>query len=187
MPVLRNLLRASVLVLAVLVASCDTAPPTQTLAPPTGDDLLTSKASHALVRAGEASGGAAGGTAAGIIGVGGGTITSGGHTIIVPAGAVDGPTSFSLETLAEGYVEVYLLALAGGSNVGAQGFNGHAVTLILSYANANAQDTSDPSKLTILRHHANGSVEVLPSTVNTSAQTVTAALGHFSRYAMAVH
>jgi len=185
MPVLRNLLRASVLVLAVLVASCDTAPPTQTFSP-SGDDLLTNKSVNGLVRAQAASGGAAGGTAAGIIGAGGGSISAGGHTITVPAGAVSGPTSFSMQVIDEGYVEVYILALAGGTNVGAQGFNS-PVSLTLSYANANPEDVADPSKLLILRYLADGSTQQVSVALNETAQTVMGYLNSFSRYALITH
>jgi hypothetical protein len=187
MPSLRIALRASVLLLAVLVASCDTRSPDLITAP---GDALTSKA-PGLVRAQAAAQGRGNAVAHGLISSDGGSVTSGAHSISVPNGAVNKSTTFSITALDEGYVEVYLTAIenAGSAdevNVGAQGFaNGKTVTLTLSYAEA--ADVTDPTKLVIVRYLADGELQTLPVTHDAANQTISAQLGHFSKYAMATH
>jgi hypothetical protein len=182
---MRSALRVSSLLLAVLVASCDTAPPTQVIGAP--HDVLTSK-SAGLVRA-QAVSGTARGAAENVIGSLGGKVTAGGHSLTVPADAVAGNTTFSITALDGEYIEVYLSAIQNAGhphavNVGAQGFaNGKTVTLTLSYAHA--AEMPDPSKLLIVRYLADGGTQELPVTVDTANMTVSADLGHFSKYAMA--
>jgi hypothetical protein len=127
---------------------------------------------------------------AAVIGAAGGSLSLLGHTVTVPAGAVGAPTLFSLLQLPNGYIEVEVLALvfdplSGLRDVGSHGFlDGKTVGLTLSYAGAT--NVSDPSRLLILRMLPNGTVQPLPSVVDTTAQTVTVQLEHFSRYCMAM-
>jgi hypothetical protein len=177
---MRIKLSASALLLAVLVASCDSAPPADRITAPEG--VLTS-AVPSLVHAQPPAWGLTRGSDSGLIGPAGGTITAGGHSLTVPAGAANANTTFTLTVLDDDYVEVSLSAINGGVNVGASGFaNGKTVTLTLSYAEA--KDVSDPSKLVIVRR-LDGGDQVLPVTLNTANKTVMVQLGHFSRYAMA--
>lgn len=123
-----------------------------------------------------------------VIGVEGGSIQLAGHTLTVPAGAVDEPTLFVLGVLPSGYVEVELHAfladpLQGLVDVGEQGFK-RPVTLSLTYSWASGVD--DPEKLLILHLREDGVAEPVPSTVDTESRTVVAQLEHFSRYCMAM-
>jgi hypothetical protein len=118
----------------------------------------------------------------------GGAIHLGGHKIEVPAGAVTGPTVFTVSLLRSGFVEVELSAvvtdlLGETVDVGENGFGGKTVALTLSYAAAS--NVGDPSKLLILRMLDDGSVEPLDVVVDEQGKTVTAQLDHFSRYCMA--
>lgn len=120
-----------------------------------------------------------------LIGLLGGGLELGGHSVDVPRGAVALPTLFSMFRVPEARIEVDLLALrqvpGGLLNVGELGFN-RPVTLTLSYAHAT--NVSDPSRLKIMRLMPDGRHEILPSTVDTRKKTVSARLEHFSRYCM---
>jgi hypothetical protein len=122
-----------------------------------------------------------------LIGPEGGLLEVGNHVLSVPRGAVSVPAIFTLLSLPTGYVEVELLALAPAllgrlSDVGSRGFR-RPVQLTLSYARAT--NVGDPDDLVILRLKPNGRHEPLRSSVDATARTVTAELGHFSRYCMA--
>lgn len=128
-------------------------------------------------------------TTTSLIGINGGSITLLGHTITVPAGAVSVPTLFAVTVLPTGYVEVDLLATVSSvlglvTDVGSKGF-AKPVNLTLTYSRGT--NVSDPRKLHILRIKSilgYSKYEVLPSTVNTTAKTVTAPLDHFSHYVL---
>lgn len=125
-----------------------------------------------------------------LISLKGGTLTLLGHTLIVPPGAVNSPTLFTMLIGLNGYVEVHLEALSpsllgGLLNIGGRGFR-KPVRVTLSYANAS--NVGDPNDLVIV--HLPGwwgysTAEPLPSTVDPVRKTVTAELDHFSRYALA--
>ncbi|HET8654830.1 MAG TPA: hypothetical protein VFL93_04910 [Longimicrobiaceae bacterium] len=126
-----------------------------------------------------------------LIGVDGGQISLLGATLIVPPGAVDSPTLFTLAVLPTGHVEVDLSAtvqtLLGGLLGGSQQETfARPVSLTLSYARAT--NVTDPAKLTVV--YAPGllgysDLEPIPSTVDVEHKTVTAQLPHFSRYLLA--
>ena len=127
----------------------------------------------------------------GVIGLNGGQLSLLGHTLTVPAGAVSQPTVFTLTVLPTGYVEVNLTAtltsvLGLVLNVGEQGF-AKPVPITLSYARAT--NVTDPSELTVV--HVGGllgyrNIQAVTSQVDTTSQTVTAELEHFSRYSLAI-
>jgi hypothetical protein len=122
-----------------------------------------------------------------LIGIEGGSVNLAGHTIKVPAGAVEQPTLFTLTLATNGYVEVDLSAtvtdlLGNTIDTGSKGFK-KPVTLSLTYAWAS--NVSDPSRLLILRMLGNGKVEALNSTVQPTGKTVTVQLDHFSKYCVA--
>jgi hypothetical protein len=127
----------------------------------------------------------------GLIGVQGGQITLLGHTLTVPAGAVDQPTLFALTVLPTGYIEVDLEAslrslLGGLLDVGGDGFL-KPVPVTLSYAAGT--NVSDPRRLVILRVNSllgYSKYEVMPSRVNLTGKTVSTELDHFSRYVIAM-
>lgn len=189
------------LAIALFVSGCDhgpTAPevraPEQTVVEEVAaPDASASSGGYVLVRADEAdtSQGLLGGLlrlvgkvlelVVKVIGLEGGLLNLGNHALLVPAGAVKEPTTFSMELLKSEYVMVDLTAKRRGVDVGEQGFE-KPVTITLSYDKLNVRD---PSKLFILRYNENGQHEKLPSVVNTRAKTVSAQLDHFSKYAMA--
>lgn len=125
-----------------------------------------------------------------LISLSGGSLTLLGHTLVVPRGAVTGPTLFTMIIGLNGYVEVHLEALGysllgGLLNLGGDGFR-KPVRVTLSYANAT--NVGDPNDLVIV--HLPGwwgydRAEPVPSTVDPVRKTVTAELDHFSRYALA--
>lgn len=125
-----------------------------------------------------------------LIGVEGGDISVLGHSLVVPAGAVSQPTLFSITVLPTGYVEVDLSATVTTSqgevvDVGSKGF-AKPVPVTLTYSRAT--NVSEPRKLTILRINSlvgYHEYEVMPSRVDSAAQTVTTELDHFSRYIVA--
>lgn len=112
----------------------------------------------------------------------GGELTLLGHTLTVPAGAVDRPTMFVMSVLAGTTIEVELIAYDPDlyDDVGGKGFTKH-VTLALSYAEA---DIDDPESLTIVHIRTDGTSEDIPSEVDTEKKVVRAELSHFSRYAL---
>jgi hypothetical protein len=119
------------------------------------------------------------GTVAAVIGKRGGVISIGEHMLIVPAGAVDRPTTFQM-TKVPGKIEMGLTATQVTPNdVGHAGFN-VPVTLVLSYANI--EKIQPVRKLKVMWVKADGSTEVMPSQVYTSQKVVYGSLGHFSDY-----
>jgi hypothetical protein len=124
-----------------------------------------------------------------LVGLDGGTLRLLGHRLVVPSGAVDQPTSFSLSVLLNGYTQVDLTATAPGMSgrvdVGEEGFN-RPVRLDLTYERAS--NVRDPRKLVILRLNPLGMDalhEVLPTTVDRDNERATTWLEHFSGYIMA--
>jgi hypothetical protein len=190
------------LVLALFVSGCDHAPtepdinvPEQAQTEQVEAPVISADAGYHLVRAdvggGDTSQGLLGGLlrlvgqvltlVVKIIGLDGGLLTLGSHSLLVPAGAVTEPTTFSMELLKSQYVMVDLTAMRRGEDVGEKGFD-KPVTVTLSYEGLRI---SDPSKLFILRINENGQHEKLPSVVDSRKKTVSAELDHFSKYAMA--
>lgn len=118
------------------------------------------------------------------IGSQGGTLVSGGHRLVVPAGAVSEPIVFRMR-VREDAVEVDLTATGPKSDrendVGSRGF---AVPLRLELSYSGAESVSDPSRLQIAWVRDDGVLEALPSTVDPGARTVAAQLVHFSGYTL---
>lgn len=124
-----------------------------------------------------------------LVGLDGGILRLLGHRLVVPAGAVDQPTSFTMSALLSGNVQVDLSATAPGRSgqvdVGAEGFN-RPVRLDLTYERAT--NVRDPRKLVILRLNPAGLDalhEALPTTVDPNNERATTWLEHFSGYIMA--
>jgi hypothetical protein len=122
------------------------------------------------------------GTVSAVVSTSGGRLTLGQHTLVVPAGAVDGPTTFVM-TKSSDALEVSLTATQSLLNdVGSRGFR-KPVTLTLSYKNAESV-SADESKLRILWLKPDGTQEAQPSTVDVQGRKVTADLSHFSDYGL---
>lgn len=121
-----------------------------------------------------------------IIGMTGGVLKLGGHTVIVPPGAVKVPTLFTISLPLDRYVNVDLLAtvqtLLGILNVGERGF-GAPVFVGLTYSRAT--NVSDPSDLYIAYVPKSGTYERMPSVVDQTNKVVWTKLDHFSKYCMA--
>ena len=124
-----------------------------------------------------------------LVGLNGGTLNNLGHRLVVPANAVEQPTTFSLGVLLNGTTRVDLSAYApGGSgriDVGEAGF-GQPVRLDMTYSRA--ANIKDERKLVVLRLNPAGLDavhQVLPTTVDRNNDRATVWLEHFSGYAMA--
>lgn len=127
-----------------------------------------------------------------LIGIDGGELTLLGHTLTVPAGAVDEPALFTLTVLADGYVHVDLMAvrlsLLGLIDIGAQGFD-EPVEVTMTYERATNVPRRKQNDLVILRLNPDGFDavhEVMPAQVDKKSKTVTTWLDHFSGYCMAM-
>ncbi|HEY0674195.1 MAG TPA: hypothetical protein VGD27_18110 [Longimicrobiales bacterium] len=184
-------------VLAALTSCSDTSPSAPTLTEPqhllfwsSDGESTTAKASsgeYTFIR--ERSPFDLGGTTiSAIIGVAGGTLTLGGHQLIVPRGAVTVPTLFTISLPLDPYVNVDLLAtvqtLFGIVNIGERGFK---VPVMLGLTYSRATNVTDPSRLIVVHVPNRGPVEPLPSEVNQETRTVWARLPHFSKYCMATN
>jgi hypothetical protein len=119
------------------------------------------------------------------IGPAGGTISTAAYTLVVPANAVSVNTRFDVEPTNTGAymldLHAYKKGLLGLIDVGAAGFN-KPVTLTVSYANA--EGVENARQIVIVYVKSSSSVEVQATTVNTTNQTVSSQLSHFSKYAM---
>ena len=121
-----------------------------------------------------------------VLGVVGGVLSVGGHSVDVPPGAVLEPTLFTMLTPSTPVIDVELNALVP------DGLSGlirelavflQPVTLELSYAHA--RGAIDPDHLVIVRLLDDGRYEVLPTQVDKLGKVIRAELDHFSKYAMA--
>jgi hypothetical protein len=131
-------------------------------------------------------------SASAVIGPEGGSLELIGHRVRVPAGAVRGPTTFTISGR-PGTVEVELEATAPASiggvvNVGRRGFD-RPVEVTLSYARtAFTHNPPGVDHLTLLRVFSRfgyDRFEPVTTRVDEETRTVTAELRHFSRYALA--
>jgi hypothetical protein len=117
-----------------------------------------------------------------IIDANGGSLNIGNHVLTVPAGAVDGPTTFVMSKLVD-EIEVGLTATRLLPNdIGRQGFN-VPVRLSLSYANA-AEVPANANQLKVVWVKPTGQLEVQNSTVDASGEAVVGQLNHFSIYSL---
>lgn len=129
-----------------------------------------------------------------LIGVDGGQISLAGHTITVPAGAVEVPTLFTITLKTTGYVDVDLSAtvtdlLGNVIDVGEKGF-AKPVTLTLTFARSpNAPSDADEMKdikvLRMLGDTHDDDHEALETEVDSETRTASAKLDHFSGYCLA--
>ena len=119
------------------------------------------------------------------IGSEGGTLRTAAYTIVVPQGAVTRKTQFEIWPLNNGTYTVELKAyqqgLLGKVDVGVRGFQ-KPVELRFSYAQA--QGITDLKRLGIIYIQSPERVELQKVWLDTTNRTITAPLGHFSKYAM---
>jgi hypothetical protein len=121
-----------------------------------------------------------------VIGRNGGSIDFRGHRLVVPAGAVEGPTVFQVAQVQEGIIEVDLQALQLKSNGTSsdRGRAGFAKQIVLELSFGDAEGVSTVDRLAIGWVREDGSIQLLPSVVDAGARVVRAQLDHFSKYAM---
>jgi hypothetical protein len=111
----------------------------------------------------------------------GGSLNIGNHVLTVPAGAVDGPTTFTMTKLVD-EIEVGLTATRVLPNdIGRRGFN---VPVKLSLSFANASGALDAGDLKVLWVKPNGDLEEQPTVVDSSDEAAVGSLTHFSQYAL---
>jgi hypothetical protein len=111
----------------------------------------------------------------------GGMINVGGHSLIIPRRAVLEDTEFTFTVVGGDHIQVDLKAkrVRDGGTVDTFPL---ALTLRLSYGNANV---SDPSRLKNV-YMVDGLLIPLVSSVSTLTRTVASPLSHFSEYGMAI-
>ncbi len=115
----------------------------------------------------------------------GGTVSTNGHTLKVPVGAVTQPTWFMMNVVETNAVQVKLKAWRAADGAPVTQFPKVPVQLTL---NAGQLESLDPTGLVIvyLRDDTTeGATEKVASTLNTNNWTVTGYLTHFSSYALA--
>ena len=110
----------------------------------------------------------------------GGSLNIGNHVLTVPAGAVDGPTTFTMTKLVN-EIEVGLTATRLLPNdIGREGF---AVPVHLSLSFANAADVpANIAEYKVAWKKADGTLEIQPTVVDASGSAAIGALNHFSQY-----
>jgi hypothetical protein len=114
--------------------------------------------------------------AAARIGIEGGSIQLGLHSLIVPPGAVSEPTLFRLSYASRSGIALDCAPSPLSFNV--------PVSLTLSYVGTQYEGLSGV-ELQVIFMADDDSFEVLPSVVNEAMNTVTAEVSHFSRYILA--
>lgn len=153
-------------------------------APEASIEASTSSSSSSVWQILDADSDLTGGVSA-VIGAEGGRLELGQQTLVVPAGAVDAPTVFTLKK-GGSKLRVALSASRETTNdVGSAGF-AVPVYLIFTYGNV-ASLPADPSELKIVWIRADGTYEPQPTVVDQGAKTVTGELTHFSEYALATN
>ncbi len=120
------------------------------------------------------------GVVSGTIDQNGGKLVLGQHSLAVPAGAVDGPTLFTMTKL-DGAMQFDLTATRVTTNdIGSAGF---ATPLVLTIDYTNATELpEDQSKLKVFWKKTDGTYEAQPSEVDIQGKRLRGKLSHFSEY-----
>ena len=121
------------------------------------------------------------------VGANGGVLQADQYFLVIPAGAVKGETTFSMDVGSNGVVS--LLATETRSDgsradVGVVGFK-KRLTLALYYGNA-GEAITDAAKLQVGWVQSNGSLSPVAGRVDTSRKLVYGELNHFSAYAIII-
>lgn len=113
----------------------------------------------------------------------GGELKLGNQTLLVPAGAVDAATLFTMKKSSKALRVTLTASREAPNDVGSAGF---ATPLTLSFRYGNAASLpGDPSDIRIVWIRRDGSFEPQPTTVNLASRVVSGELSHFSDYALA--
>lgn len=119
-----------------------------------------------------------------VIGSAGGFLYVSGHYLYVPAGAVEGPTTFHMKLAPGNQIGAELTAVDGqGNDVGRDGFN-KPLTLALTYAYA-TNVPSDPRQMAIGWVRDDGTIEPQPTQIFPMIKLAIGQLDHFSKYVLA--
>lgn len=119
------------------------------------------------------------GVVSAVIDQNGGKLILGKHYLLVPAGAVSGPTTFTMTKPSDALkVELTATRLLG-NDVGSAGF---AVPVKLGMSYHDASDIPDPTLLKVRWAKLDGTFEIQPSVVDVHGKTVVGTLSHFSAY-----
>jgi hypothetical protein len=121
-----------------------------------------------------------------LIGVGGGKLNIQGHSLTIPAGAIDHPTLFTMTISPVNRIEVDLTALAipiVGDPFAVTTFN-QALRLQLTYHRSPDRNTVNPANLVIINVEGE-QAEPARSRAYPANKTVAAQIWHFSKYMMA--
>jgi hypothetical protein len=120
-----------------------------------------------------------------VVGAAGGELVVGGHSLVIPAGAVDSDTEFTMTVVSDPYIHVSLHAVRVSDSTEVTTFAVN-LTLNLSYADAEIEDPNDLLNAYLIHGTVEGELEPLPSSVDFDLQVVSSPLSHFSDYAMAI-
>ncbi len=117
------------------------------------------------------------GTVTAVIDQNGGSLSIGGTTLAVPAGAVSAPTTFTVNRPNGELTYDFTATQNAANDVGSAGF-AVPLTLTISYADVKGR-MKDP---VILWIKPNGYAEPQPTTVDPSTKAMSAPISHFSVY-----
>jgi len=169
--------------LALVAAGCDQAGEITAPAGSGHDELLgltLPTSSYTVIRESDLSVG----TVTGIIGEAGGRLVLGRHELQVPAGAVSGPTTFSMTKLDAGALKFDLNATQLLPNdVGSRGF---AVPVKLVIDFGRAINVADAANLQVVWVKPLGGFEAQPTQIDIAGKRAVGSLTHFSDYMLAV-
>lgn len=119
-----------------------------------------------------------------VIGAAGGAMKVANHRLHVPADALAEEAIFTMALEDPSAIQVDLTAsssldVSQINDIGAAGFD-KPLKLVLSYSAA--RNVDDPSKLAIAGINPDGSLELISTTIDEGARTLTAYITHFSGY-----
>jgi hypothetical protein len=117
------------------------------------------------------------GTVTAVIDQSGGSLSIGGTTLAIPAGAVSAPTTFTVNKPNGELTYDFTATRETPNDVGSAGF-AVPLTLTISYAGV----SSEMEAPVIVWIKPDGNAEALPTVVNAAAQTMSAQVTHFSIY-----
>lgn len=171
---IRRVWLAAVALLTLSLAACDraAAPTTPSVAAPRaavngGYRLVASSVQSSV-------------TVSVVVGSLGGTLSVNGHTLAVPAGALERPTRFTMTTLSGSSIRVSLTAEDARSGVPVTVFP-TPLRLGLSYANAKV---GNPGKLKVAWLVDGSIAAVQPSEADKAQKQVVSSLHHFSDWGL---
>lgn len=166
---------AMVTLATAFMAACDNSGPDQLMVP-NADELVASSGKVADTRDVKAAN-----RAETVIGNNGGSLTVGGHTLVVPAGAVLEPTRFVVRIVEANKVHVKLRAYRVSDGAAVTQFPNVPVQIKLNAADVVDRD-GYLSVAYLIDGTYDGRKEIQPSAFDATSNTLTGWLTHFSDY-----